>query len=79
LVDTGPSLGVLYYATPVWALNLSGTYYFALDTETDNYLDVRLEQRFTLSRSVALRLSSAYTGDAGNPFPELEMSLNWYF
>ena len=79
LVDIGPRLGLLYYATPVWALNLSGSYYVALDDETDNFLDLRLEQRFTLTRSLALRLSTAYMGDADNPFPELEMSLNWYF
>ena len=79
LVDTGPSLGLLYYATPVWALNLSGSYYFALDTGTDDYLDARLEQRFTLSRSLALRLSSAFMGDADDPFLDLALSLNWYF
>jgi Domain of unknown function (DUF4105) len=79
LVDIGPRFGLLYYATPVWALNLSGSYYFALDHDTDNFLDLRLEQRFTLTRSLALRLTSTYTGDAGDPFPELGMSLNWYF
>ncbi|HXV24717.1 MAG TPA: DUF4105 domain-containing protein [Alphaproteobacteria bacterium] len=79
LVDVGPSLGLLYYASPVWALNLSGSYRFALDNETDDYLDVRLEQRFTLTRSLALRLSSGFIGDAEDPFLDLGTSLHWYF
>jgi hypothetical protein len=79
LVDVGPSLGLLYYASPVWALNLSGSYRFALDNETDNYLDIRLEQRFTLTRSLALRLSSGFMGDADDPFLDVGTSLHWYF
>ena len=79
LVDAGPSLGLLYYATPVWALNLTGSYYFALDSDSDDYLDARLEQRFTLTRSLALRVSSAFTGDADDPFLDVGLSLNWYF
>jgi len=79
LVDTGPSFGILYYATPVWALNLSGSYSFALDSGTDDYVDARLEQRFTLTRSLALRLSSAFMGDADDPFLDVGLSLNWYF
>ncbi len=79
LVDIGPSVGLLYYVSPVWALNLSGAYRFALDSESDDYLDIGLEQRFTLSRSLALRLGSGFMGDADNPFLDVGTSLHWYF
>jgi hypothetical protein len=80
LVDIGPSIGLLYYPTSWWALNLTGTYGFALDGgRTGDWLDVGLEQSFTLGRSFALRMRGGLKGDADDPFPEYGASLHWYF
>ena len=80
LVDIGPSIGFLYYPTSWWALNLTGTYGFALDGgRTADSLDARLEQSFTLGRSFALRMHGGLKGDADNPFPEYGASLHVYF
>ena len=78
LIDTGPSLALLYYVNPNWALTLSSSYYFALDSETDDYFDAHLEQSFTLTHSLALRLSCGLMGDADDPFLDMGVSLNWY-
>ena len=72
--------GLLYYPTSWWALNLTGTYRFALDGgRTGDYMEVWLEQSFALGRSFALRMGGGLKGDAENPFPEYGASLHWYF
>ena len=79
LVDVGPSIGFLYNPTSWWAMNLTGTYGFALDGgRTTDSLDARLEQSFG-GRSFAFRMYGGLKGDADNPFPEYGASLNWYF
>lgn len=79
LFDLGPSTGFLYHATQRWTLNVEGSYLFALDGETENYLYVGLKQGFSLTPSLSLRLNTAYMGDADNPFWDVGLSLNWYF
>jgi len=77
--DLGPSLGLLYYPTSWWALQLQGRYLFALNGPTENYLDAGLEQSFSFNRWLALRTNAAVKGDARDPFLELSAGLHLYF
>lgn len=79
LVDLGPSVSLLYYAAPWWALQVQGRYQFALHGTTGDYLNAGLEQSFALTRWLALRTETAVKGDADDPFLELGASLHWYF
>ena len=79
LVDIGPSLGLLVYATPRWTLNLQGEYRFALDGSSEDAFLAGLEQSLTLTPALAFRLTTAYRGPADNPFTEIRGALHWYF
>jgi hypothetical protein len=79
LIGAGPSLGLLYGPTDWWTLKLHGAYEVTLNRGSDDYIEARLDQSFTLGRSLALRLETAYRGDTGDPFAELIGSLQVYF
>ena len=79
LVTAGPGVQLIYYPTGWWTLGLNGDYLIAPGNRAEDYASVSFEQGFSLNRSLALRVGTAYRGPVDDGFFEFGTWLHWYF
>lgn len=80
IFDAGPSVDLIYRATPDWTLHASaGQRTVVGSDQVALAFGAGLGQGFRLDRNLSLRLEAGVRNDGGKSYTEWSSALDWYF